>query len=66
MNTEELTTDLGKKIKELSKELRKKRASCKRYCPVWNTEDGDCEIFGSYTTPPSRCSIYLAQHVERR
>lgn len=65
MSTEESATDLEKKIKKLSEELRKERASCKRYCPIWNAEDRDCEIFGSYTTPPSRCSIYLTQNVER-
>ena len=65
MNTEESVTDLTKKIKELSEKLRKKRASCRRYCPVWNTEDKDCEIFGSYTTPPSKCIFYLRQNVER-
>jgi hypothetical protein len=53
-------------MEELSAEMRKKRARCSTYCSVWNSEDRDCEIYGSMHCPPSKCRFFLAKEVTRR
>ncbi len=53
-------------MEELSAEMRAKKARCSTYCPVWNSEDKDCEIYGNMHCPPSKCRIFLAQEVTRR
>lgn len=53
-------------MEELSAEMRKKKARCSTYCPVWNSEGKDCEIYGSMHCPPSKCRFFLAQEVTRR
>lgn len=53
-------------MEELSAELRMKRARCSTYCPTWNSEDKDCEIYGSMHCPPSKCRHFLAQEVVKR
>lgn len=50
-----------KKLKELSKKY--KGCRCSQYCSVWNSEDGDCEIMGSYHLSPSRCRWFLTQEL---
>lgn len=52
------------KMKELSAEMRKKRARCSQYCSVWNCEDKDCEIYGDYHYSPSKCRHFLRQAVD--
>ena len=46
-------------FKKFVQGLRNKRARCSQYCSCWNDYDKDCEIYGEYHTPPSRCSFYL-------
>lgn len=53
-------------IQELSDEMKKKRARCCTYCATWNREDRDCEIYGNYHMPPSKCRLFLASELERR
>lgn len=50
-----------KKLKELSKKY--KGCRCSQYCSVWNSEDKDCEIMGSYHLSPSRCRWFLMQEL---
>lgn len=45
--------ELEKKLKELSKKYKGSR--CSQYCSIWNSEDKDCEIMGSYHLSPSKC-----------
>lgn len=54
----------NERMKEISEELRKKRARCSKYCSVWNSEDKDCEIYGERHLTPSTCPYYL--NVEAR
>ena len=42
------------RMKEISEELRKKRARCSKYCVMWNCEGRDCEIYGEHHYSPSR------------
>lgn len=37
---------------------KKERMTCKRYCPVWNDIDHDCEIFGEHHFTPRTCPHY--------
>lgn len=53
-------------MEELSVEMRKKRARCSTYCPVWNSEDKDCEIYGDCHPSPARCRHFLETELERR
>lgn len=53
-------------IQELSDEMRKQRARCSTHCGTWNREDRDCEIYGEYHCPPSKCMYFLAQEVAKR
>ena len=53
-------------IGELVKEMKKKKARCSQYCPTWNCEDRDCEIYGEGHVPPSRCVHFLHYELERR
>jgi hypothetical protein len=40
-------------------ELKKKpRMTCKKYCPVWNDIDKDCEIYGEHHFTPRTCPHY--------
>ncbi len=55
---------MNERMKEISADLRKKRARCSRYCAMWNIEDKDCEIFGSQHVPPSRCERFLSYCME--
>ena len=57
MTKEEL--EENKKIRELSKKY--KGCRCSQYCSIWNSEDRDCEIMGSYHLSPSRCRWFLLQ-----
>lgn len=57
MTKEEL--EETKKLKELSKKY--KGARCIQFCPVWNREDRDCEIMGSYHLSPSRFCLKIKQ-----
>ena len=42
-----------------------KGCRCSQYCSVWNSEDRDCEIMGSYHLSPSRCRWFLMQELKR-
>lgn len=53
-------------IEDLSKEMKGKKARCSQYCPTWNSEDRDCEIYGEGHVPPSRCLHFLCYELERR
>ncbi len=37
---------------------KKPRMTCKRYCPVWNDIDHDCEIYGEHHFTPRTCPHY--------
>lgn len=50
---------MDERMKEISEELRKKRARCSKYCSVWNSEDRDCEIYGELHPTPSTCPYFL-------
>ena len=52
------------KLCELSDKFRKLRARCSQYCCVWNSEDRDCEIYGSQHPSPSRCLVFLKQELK--
>lgn len=52
-------------LENLVKELRAKKATCRRYCGTYDTYDRDCEIFGNYHPSPSRCEYYLIHELER-
>lgn len=54
------------RMKEISEELRKKRARCSKYCVMWNCEDRDCEIYGEHHYSPSRCSFFLNKEMNDR
>ena len=54
--------ELEKKLKELSKKY--KRTRCSQFCPIWNSEDRDCEIMGSYHLSPSKCRRFLMQKLK--
>ena len=53
--------ELDKKLKELSKKYKGSR--CFQYCSIWNSEDKDCEIMGSYHLSPSKCRWFLMQEL---
>ena len=55
--------ELDKKLKELSKKY--KGCRCSQYCSIWNSEDRDCEIMGSYHLSPSRCRWFLTQELHK-
>ena len=37
---------------------KKQRMTCKKYCPVWNDIDKDCEIYGEHHFTPRTCPHY--------
>ena len=47
------------RLQQLSEKYRKLRARCSQYCGTWNSEDRDCEIYGSYHPSPSKCPYFL-------
>lgn len=53
--------ELTKKLQELSKKY--KGCRCSQYCSIWNSEDRNCEIMGSYHLSPSRCRWFLMQEL---
>lgn len=55
--------ELAKKLQELSK--KHKGCRCSQYCSIWNSEDRDCEIMGSYHLSPSRCRWFLMQELSK-
>lgn len=44
--------------------MSKERITCRTYCPTWNSEDKDCEIYGIYHPSPRKCpySIYNEEY----
>lgn len=50
-------------LENLVKELRAKKATCRRYCGTYDTIDRDCEIYGNYHPSPSRCKYYLCHRL---
>lgn len=52
------------RMKEISEELRKKRARCSKHCVMWNCEDRDCEIYGEQHLTPSTCPYFINKEVE--
>ena len=36
----------------------KPKMTCKKYCPVWNVIDKDCEIYGEHHFTPRTCPHY--------
>ena len=51
------------KLNALSDKYKKLKARCNQYCSVWNSEDKDCEIYGSQHPSPSRCLIFLEREL---
>lgn len=45
-------------IKQAVEKTKKERMTCKRYCPVWNDIDQDCEIYGEHHFTPRTCPHY--------
>lgn len=43
---------------ECEKLKKKPRMTCKKYCPVWNDTDKDCEIYGEHHFTPRTCPHY--------
>lgn len=40
----------------------KKRITCSEYCPLWDSDDCDCEIYGSRHIPPRHCALFKEYH----
>ena len=55
----EFTEQQKERLRQLSDKYRKLRARCSSYCPTWNSEDKDCEIFGWNHPSPSKCPHFL-------
>lgn len=55
----EFTEAQKERLRQLSEKYRKIRARCRQYCGTWNSEDRDCEIYGSYHPSPSKCPYFL-------
>lgn len=55
----------AEKLLELSEEFGKKRAGCSVWCPLWNTDDNDCELYGENHLTPATCLHFLMQELER-
>lgn len=53
-------------MEKIRAELRKAKARCSMYCGTWNSEDHDCEIYGSQHPSPSNCIYFLNAEIERR
>lgn len=45
---------------------KKERMTCKRYCPVWNDIDHDCEIFGEHHFTPRTCPHYQKEKQDEK
>ncbi|MBQ8677205.1 MAG: hypothetical protein IJ529_01905 [Alphaproteobacteria bacterium] len=43
---------------ECEKLKKKPRMTCKKYCPIWNDIDKDCEIYGEHHLTPRTCPHY--------
>lgn len=65
MTEEEIDKTLVEAETKSCKNFQKKfkGARCSQYCSVWNHEDRDCEIMGSYHLSPSRCRLFLMQEL---
>ena len=50
------TENVAKNV--VNEKPKKERMTCKRYCPVWNDIDHDCEIFGEHHFTPRTCPHY--------
>lgn len=40
----------------------KKRITCSEYCPLWDSEDRDCEVYGGQHIPPRQCALFKKYH----
>lgn len=38
--------------------MKKVRITCREWCPIWNSEDRDCEIYGVDHLSPRTCPHY--------
>jgi hypothetical protein len=45
---------------------KKPRMTCKKYCPVWNDIDEDCEIYGEHHFTPRTCPHYNIDILEKK
>ena len=48
----------------MTAEKKKKRITCKTYCPVWNDYDRDCEIYGENHPSPRQCEHFRRRNPE--
>lgn len=51
-------------IEELAKGFKGKR--CSQVCPLWDSWDRDCHIYGEYHLTPSTCQQFLKQELARQ
>ena len=61
-----MTEEHKQAIIKLAEEMRKQKATCRRYCGTWNSKDKDCEIYGEQHPSPARCKYFLECELERR